>query len=111
MAKRYDQKKKDEVVEFIQSYNAKNGRGGQSAAAKKFSINPITVKSWLVAAGGGAKPEKKSATRKQTRKTAKTPSGSLATLQRMTKIQEEITALQGQISTLQREYDSLKKTL
>lgn len=104
MAKRYDQKQKDAVVEYIQNYNAKNGRGGQSAAVKKFSINPITVKSWLVAAEGGAKPKKKSVARKQTRKTAKASNSSLAALQRMTAIQE-------QISTLQAEYDSLKKTL
>ena len=51
MVTRYDQKTKDEVVTFIVDYNAKNGRGGQSAAAKKWQLNPITIKSWMVKAG------------------------------------------------------------
>lgn len=51
MASRYDQKTKDEVIAFIQSYNQEKGRGGQSAAVKKWDLNPVTVKSWLSKAG------------------------------------------------------------
>jgi uncharacterized protein YjcR len=51
MASRYDQKTKDEVIAFIQSYNEEKGRGGQSAAVKKWDLNPVTVKSWLSKAG------------------------------------------------------------
>jgi hypothetical protein len=51
MATRYDQKTKDEVIAFIQSYNQEKGRGGQSAAVKKWDLNPVTVKSWLSKAG------------------------------------------------------------
>ena len=51
MATRYDQKTKDEVIAFIQSYNEEKGRGGQSAAVKKWDLNPVTVKSWLSKAG------------------------------------------------------------
>ena len=51
MAKRYDQKTKDGVVAFIQKYNDENGRGGQSAAAKKYKLNPITVRAWMEKAG------------------------------------------------------------
>lgn len=51
MASRYDQNTKDEVIAFIQSYNQEKGRGGQSAAVKKWDLNPVTVKSWLSKAG------------------------------------------------------------
>ena len=64
MATRYDQKTKNEVVSFIKKYNKENGRGGQSAAVKKFSINPITIRSWMEKAGvalPGKKARKKKA--------------------------------------------------
>lgn len=51
MAIRYDQKKKDEVVAFILDYNKANGRGGQTVAAKKYGISPITIGAWLKKAG------------------------------------------------------------
>lgn len=47
MATRYDQKTKDKVVAYIQKYDKDNMRGGQSAAVKKWNLNPSTVKSWL----------------------------------------------------------------
>ena len=51
MASKYDEKTKDEVVAFIRQYNQENGRGGQSAAVKKWNLNAVTVKSWLGKAG------------------------------------------------------------
>jgi hypothetical protein len=132
MAKRYDQKKKDEVVAFIQKYNKENGRGGQSAAVKKYKLNPITVRNWLESAGvptagksakkrktsGKASPATKPVARKATSrksKSRKTPSRKAsaskaapasvsATLKRMMQVQEQIEALSS-------EYDALKKSL
>lgn len=51
---RYTDAQKKEVVDFILSYNAANGRGGQSKAAAKFKISQITIASWLKAAGASA---------------------------------------------------------
>ena len=56
---RYTPEQKQEVVDFVASYNAANGRGGQSQAAKKYSLSVLTVSAWLKASGGkrkGAKP-------------------------------------------------------
>ena len=118
MAIRYDQKTKDEVVAFITKYNEENGRGGQSAAAAKWKLNPITVKAWMEKAGV-ASPGKKS---KKKKKVAKAPSkktrvakkkaaasssttasssSSVDALKRMVEIQEQLEALQS-------EYDKLK---
>ncbi len=48
---RYSAEEKQEVVDFVASHNAKNGRGGQSTAASKFKISPLTVMAWLKTAG------------------------------------------------------------
>ncbi|MEM7601873.1 MAG: hypothetical protein AAF357_10720 [Verrucomicrobiota bacterium] len=111
MAKRYNQKTKDEVVAFIQQYNEENGRGGQSAAAAKWKVNPITVKSWLEKAGvntpgKSAKKRKKTASKAKVARKATTTSTNTPTdlLRRMVEIQKEI-------GSLQSEYDSLKGKL
>ncbi|MDF1657115.1 MAG: hypothetical protein P1U58_05855 [Verrucomicrobiales bacterium] len=119
MAIRYDQKTKDEVVAFITKYNDKNGRGGQSAAAAKWKLNPITVKAWMEKAGVASpgktskKKKKGAATRKpaavkvkrSTKAASAKATGSVAgSLKRMVEIQE-------QIESLQAEYESLKTTL
>jgi transposase-like protein len=58
---RYTAEQKQEVVTFVADYNAANGRGGQSKAAEKFGVSPLTVMAWLKAAGvtkGSSKPAK-----------------------------------------------------
>lgn len=111
MAARYDQKKKDEVVSFIQNYNQENGRGGQSAAVKKFSINPITLKSWMEKAG--LETPGKTAKKRKSKVSASVgtrggrtapPTTKSATLKRMVTVQEQIEALNA-------EYEALKAAL
>lgn len=48
---RYTPEQKQEVTDFVSSYNETNGRGGQSQAASKFGISPLTVMAWLKASG------------------------------------------------------------
>ncbi len=55
---RYTAEQKQEVVDFTVAYNAENGRGGQSKAAAKFNISPLTVMAWLKAAGIKRGPKK-----------------------------------------------------
>ncbi len=55
---RYTAEEKQGVVDFVTNYNLVNGRGGQSSAAAKYGISPLTVMSWLKAAGA-PKPGKK----------------------------------------------------
>ena len=117
MAQRYTQKKKDAVVAFVQQHNESNGRGGQSAAVKKFNINPITIRSWMEKAGV-VPPGKTAKKRKISRKAAKKSAvavqsshvkkavvpaaggGVSANLKRMVAIQSEIQALQAEYSSL-----------
>lgn len=53
--RRYSAKEKAEIVAFVDKVNADRGRGGQSAASKKFKISPLTISSWIRAGvtGGG----------------------------------------------------------
>ena len=131
MAIRYDQKKKDEVVAYVKQFNETKGRGGQSAAVKKWDLNPITVRSWLEKAGvetpgrGGKKKRKsgrpakvaaapkaakatKGVKRGRVAKTARVEAnvseGVAGTLQRMM-------AIQGEMASLEREFAKLKAKL
>lgn len=57
---RYSPEYKQEVVDFVEAYNASNGRGGQSHAAKKYNLSVLTVSSWLKSTGakGSSKSSK-----------------------------------------------------
>lgn len=48
---RYTDVQKKEIVDFVIQYNSHNGRGGQSMAAKKYKVTPLTIAAWLKAAG------------------------------------------------------------
>ena len=52
--KRYSADEKKDIVAFVQKYNADNGRGGQSAASKKYGISQLSVSSWLKSSGEAA---------------------------------------------------------
>ena len=127
MPVRYDQKTKDEVVAFIQEFNKKNGRGGQSAAVKKYKVTALTISKWLKKAGvktGGkkrkvkavapkaaAKPKAKAKRAKRgagrSRKVAAPApsSGSVAG------ILSRMAAIHGEIDSLQAEFNRLKAKL
>lgn len=69
MGVRYSPEKKQEVVDFVLSYNAANGRGGQNQAAKKFDLSVLTVSAWLK--GLGSKSTKKAVKAAPAKKAAK----------------------------------------
>ena len=107
MAIRYEQKKIDEVVAFVAEFNKENGRGGQSAAVKKFGINPITIASWLKKAGvktPGKKKGKKGGT------TTKPKSGkkASASVKSVTDVLKRMQDIQSEIDSLRSEFDALK---
>ena len=49
--KRYSDEQKKTVIDFLIAVNAKKGRGGLSAATKKFRISPLTISDWLRKSG------------------------------------------------------------
>lgn len=47
--KRYTPEEKAQILAFVEA----QGRGGASAAAKKFNVSPLTISSWRKAVGTG----------------------------------------------------------
>ena len=87
---RYTDAQKKEVVDFVIQYNSQNGRGGQSKAAKKYKVTPLTISAWIKAAGASkaakpaarktAKPVAKKALKATTKaKTVKAPKAAKTT--------------------------------
>ena len=70
---RYTDAQKKEVVDFVIQYNSQNGRGGQSKAATKYKVTPLTISAWIKAAGAtkAAKPSAKKAAKKAVKATKK----------------------------------------
>lgn len=74
VGKRYSAEQKAEITDFVASYNAANGRGGQSKAAEKFKVSPLTVMAWLKVSGSKVKAKAK----KSTSKVAKSPTAAIS---------------------------------
>lgn len=51
--RRYTAKEKGEIIAFVDKVNTEKGRGGQSAASKKYKISPLTISSWIRSGAGG----------------------------------------------------------
>lgn len=122
--KRYTAAEKQEIIDFVKNHNKSEGRGGQTAASKKFKVSQLSIANWLKGGGaskkkasrkmrdlfnnpdGGGGASKKKASKKKTRSTeSSSAKGSVASaLKRMTVIQERIAALSV-------EYEALKKQI
>lgn len=127
--KRYSAKEREEILAFVASVNEAKGRGGQSAAASKYQVSPLTIGNWVKQSG--AAPKSKAAKTKPAKpkakgrppkakavKAAKTPaaktagSGSFATnLRRLADLHDQIQQAEGQLNKMRAEYGSLKSKL
>jgi transposase-like protein len=56
--KRYIAEEKQQVVEFVNNHNAANGRGGVTAAVKKFGASQLSIAAWVKAGTASGKPAK-----------------------------------------------------
>lgn len=52
---RYSAEEKAEILDFAANY----GRGGQTAAAKKFNVSPLTISNWKKSPAAGGKSKGK----------------------------------------------------
>lgn len=98
--KRYSAEEKQAVVDFVNEYNAKNGRGGQSRAAKQFGLSVLTVSSWLknpkVSSRGGS---------------AAVPAGLAAKVNELIVVAGQITHAEAELGTLRAKYERLKASI
>lgn len=99
-AKRYTLEQKNEIIQFINDYRAKFGRGAQREATKKFGVSAVTITNWMKATPKkrGRKPGSKN--KPAAKKTILFSNQSPEDLRRLAEILEEIKDLEEQVAKL-----------
>ncbi len=100
--KRYTEDQKNEIIAFIEKYNADNGRGGQTVAIKKFGVTAATLSTWNKKSG--KKTKKAGKTAKKTRNPSKL-------WDRLNTVKSEIAKAEKQLAKLNREAKELRKEI
>lgn len=119
LGSRYSDEQKKELTDFVVSYNAANGRGGSSQAAKKFGVSPLTVMAWLkaagikVSAGKVARKASKAAPAKAARKAngASSNGGFSAKLSSLLALSGQIDKAEAELAQLKAKFSALKASL
>ena len=57
--KRYSDAEKKKIIAFVEKVNAEKGRGGVTAAAKKYKVSPLSISNWIKGTGVAAVPRKR----------------------------------------------------
>ena len=135
--KRYTAKEREEILAFVAEVNEAKGRGGQSAAAAKYQVSPLTIGNWVKQSGAApkakapkvkavkaAKPAKAKpakAPKVKAARAAKAPakapakaggaSSFASNLRRLADLHDQIQKSEGELAKLRSEYTSLKGKL
>lgn len=99
--KRYTAAEKAEVLNWVNDYNARNGRGGVANASKEFGITQLTIHNW-VRQGGAAMGTVSS------HRVSPNHSGILRDL---ADLLDQISERESELGNLRKEYDDLRKKL
>lgn len=99
--KRYTDKEKSEILAFVDKINAEKGRGGQSAAAKKYKISQLTISSWIKSSGGSV----------AVKGGASAKGGIGSKLAKLSSLAGQIEKAEKELSKLQAQFEGLKKSL
>jgi transposase-like protein len=102
--KRYTAEEKQQVVDFVNKHNAANGRGGATAASKKFGVSQLTVGSWLKSSGIDVGDRRK-------RSTAAASAGRGSVLAELSKLDGVIAAKRKELDALEARFQELKASL
>lgn len=112
--KRYSAKEKADILAFVESVNAEKGRGGQSAASKKYKISPLTISNWIKA-GAGAAPAAKpaaAASAPAAKAVAASVSGPIAKkLAKLQELHDQIVRTEKELAKLTTQFNTLKASL
>jgi transposase-like protein len=107
--RRYSAEEKQEVVDFVNSWNSAKGRGGQSQAAKKFKLSVLTVSSWLK--GAGVAKTKVAAKAVAPAKAAVVPAGLASKVSSLLQIGDQIRKAESELQQLRAKYDALSVSI
>ncbi|HEX7260201.1 MAG TPA: hypothetical protein VF258_00140 [Luteolibacter sp.] len=114
--KRYSNEEKNEIIQFVATHDAQNGRGGKSAAVKKYAISPISLAAWIKASGNsasaGTKPAGKVASKAAKAIKASVSKGTLSDkLKELTGLAGQIDAAEARLAKLRDKFQALKASL
>ena len=101
--RRYTTKEKAEIIAFVDKVNSEKGRGGQSAASKKFKISPLTISSWIRSGIGGGTVSSAGAA------AVAGPIGKK--LSKLQALHDQIARAEKELSKLKTQFNSLKAAL
>ncbi|WP_035603653.1 hypothetical protein [Haloferula sp. BvORR071] len=99
-ARRYTLKEKEDILRYVESVNAKQGRGGQTAAVKKYGISALTISTWLRGNGNGAVAHLNGNTK-----------GVGGVIAKLAALHSEIIAKEKQLAAMQAEFAKLKASI
>lgn len=106
--KRYSAAEKEEILNYVEKVNAEKGRGGQSAASKKYKISPLTISSWLKARGGAGA----TAPARSTGGAGGSVSGPIGKkLAKLQGLHDQIDRTEKELAKLRAQFDALKGSL
>jgi transposase-like protein len=109
--KRYSADQQQEVIDFVNSYNASNGRGGQSEAARKFNISILTVSTWLKKSGNKVAKVANAKATPAGKSSAKVSSALTAKVASLIQMSDRIQKAEAEIAKLRAGYESLKASI
>jgi transposase-like protein len=102
--RRYTAKEKQEIIDYVDQVNAERGRGGQSAASKKFNLSQLTISSWIrkgVGSGNGVSAHGPAVS-----------SGSIGKkLSKLQQLHDAITKAEKELARLRNEFNSIKTSI
>ena len=113
--KRYSAEEKNNIVAFVNKFNEANGRGGQSAAAKKFGISQISVSSWLKSGSEGvsvtAARGRKPGSPNKAEGVGSKRGGYAARLSNLSALANQIDKAEGELAKMKAKFQNLKTSL
>lgn len=98
--KRYSAEERAKILSVVHEVNASRGRGGVTAAAKKFGVSPLTISHWL--RNAGIRPSAGSRRR---------IAGDADVFRQLADLHDQITAKQKELTQLENQFKKLKAKL
>lgn len=114
---RYSAAEKQAILDFVVDYDRQHGRGGQTAAAEKYDVSPLTISNWKK--NSGKAPRKMGRPKKSGLAAAVTTSKQITSgatsmggkLDRLQSVHDEIIATEKELNRLRAQFDALKESL
>jgi hypothetical protein len=98
-ARRYSLKEKEEILRYVETVNSKQGRGGQTAAVKKYGISALTISTWLRGNGVVSVTGKASS------------NGTGGVIAKLGAVHAEIVAKEKELAALKSQFEKLKASI